>query len=77
MSPLDTLVTGARLHRFGDNVAINWIGVPDSTHYLAPEVARTLGSLLLVYAEDCRLTSFTMSRLGSRTVESDGTTKKE
>jgi len=79
MNPIGTLITRARLHRFGDHVALS-MGVKEgyeSTVYITPEVAEALGNLLLAYAWDCQERPFTVSRLGTQVAEADGTVKKE
>jgi len=77
MSLQENLVKGARVYRWGDHVALSWPGVANSNHYIDPAVAEALGNLLLDYAEDCRVHSFTTSRLGTQLVLADGTAKKE
>jgi hypothetical protein len=46
MSLQDNLVKGARVYRFGDHVAMSWIGavMGNGSHYITPEVAEALGT---------------------------------
>jgi hypothetical protein len=77
MSLQENLVKGARVYRWGDHVALSWPGVANSNHYLTPEVAEALSTILMDYAHDIRVNPFQFSHLGTMLVAEDGTTEKE